>query len=183
MCDQLSKVKFISDKIKQSSDEFIESYLNSYDCRQYKTEMKKQVDENIKNRMSDFKYRQIPKFIKVGTEFFEQKTDENIIKFIEDELKQNVVKFIEGDDFYHREVSDIMKQMKSSLRYDVRDYVKEQMTRLQKNPLLEGIEDKVKQYGDKLIEDKIKQSVTEFINNDIEDAIKEQLKSKKNLFY
>lgn len=41
------------------------------------------------------------------------------------------------------------------------------MTRLQKNPLLEGIEDKVKQYGDKLIED----------------AIKEQLKFKKNLFY
>lgn len=103
MCDQLSKVKFISDKIKQSSDE----------------------------------------------------------------LKQNVVKFIEGDDIWHKEVSDIMKQIKSSLQYNVRDYVKEQMTRLQKNPLLEGIEDKVKQYGDKLIED----------------AIKEQLKFKKNLFY
>lgn len=98
-------------------------------------------------------------------------------------MKQNVVKFIEGDDIWHKEVSDIMKQMKSSLQYDVRDYVKEQMTLLQKNPLLEGIEDKVKQYGDKLIEDKIKQSVTEFINNDIEDAIKEQLKFKKNLFY
>ena len=162
MCDQLSKVKFISDKIKQSSDEFIESYLNSYNCHNYKTRMKKHMNEYIKNKMG---YQQIPKFIKVGTEFFEQKTDENIIKFIEDELKQNVVKFIEGDDLWHKEVSNIMKQMKSSLQYDVRAYIKEQMTRLQKNPLLEGIEDKVKQYGDKLIEDKIEQSVTEFINN------------------
>lgn len=180
MCDQFSKVKFISDKIKQSSDEFIEPYLNGYNCRDYKTEIKKHMNEYTKNEMG---YQQIPKFIKVETEFFEQKTEENIIKFIEDKMKQNVVKFIEGDDIWHKEVSDIMKQMKSSLQYDVRDYVKEQMTLLQKNPLLEGIEDKVKQYGDKLIEDKIKQSVTEFINNDIEDAIKEQLKFKKNLFY
>ena len=151
---QLSKVKFIANEMKQFSDGFIENCLNSSKCHHYKTEIKKHMDEEIKDRMSDFKYRQISKFIKVGTEFFEQKTDENIIKFIEDELKQNVVKFIEGD---------IMKEMKSSLQYDVRDFVKKQMTRIQKNPLLEDIEDKVKQYGDKLIEDKIKQSVTEFI--------------------
>ena len=123
--------------------------------------------------ISDFKKRQIPKFMKVGNKFFETQISPEMVEFIESELKRNIELIIKDKN------NEIIKGSESSIEFKANEFVEEQINKLKKISLLEDIEYRVKQYSDKLIEDKMKQSMTEFINKHIEDS----LKYEKDLFY
>ena len=166
MSDQKLKVKFIKDKIKRSCDEFFEEYFNDYYGQCVKRRIKTHLDKKIKEMISDFKKRQIPKFMKVGNKFFETQISPEMVEFIESELKRNIELIIKDKN------NEIIKGSESSIEFKANEFVEEQINKLKKISLLEDIEYRVKQYSDKLIEDKMKQSMTEFINKHIEDSLK-----------
>ena len=63
---------------------------------------------------------------------------------------------------------------RGSIENDVNNFVRQQLTELSKNDVIECIEDKITQFGDKLFEVKMKKVMNEMLKSSIEKQLKYQ---------
>ena len=135
-----------------------------------KTELKKFIE----GKMKSIKYKYATKFMQLKYDndenenrFIELQTDKNLVEYIENEVKQDVSEFIDNylmNNSYSR----------GSIENHVNNFVRQQLTELSKNDVIECIEDKITQFGDQLFEVKMKKVMNEMLKSSIEKQLKYQ---------